>query len=75
MIKKGHDQLMDSQYLKRLTQYLSLVSADGQYAIAQQFAQITHNDPELLTQIYQQAVAGQSEFKDFYQLLQKIAVK
>ena len=75
MIKKDHDQLLDSQYLKRLTQYLSLVSADGQYAIVQQFAQITHNDPELLTQIYQQAVAGQSEFKDFYQLLQKIAVK
>lgn len=75
MIKKDHDQLLDSQYLKRLTQYLALVSADGQYVIVQQFAQITHNNPELLTQIYQQAVAGQSEFKDFYQLLQKIAVK
>ncbi|WP_295728835.1 AAA family ATPase [uncultured Limosilactobacillus sp.] len=75
MIKKYPSQMVDEKYLRRLMQYLVTVSADGQYAVIRQFAQLTHQNPEILSQLYRQANAGQNVAKNFYQLLQKVVVK
>lgn len=75
MMEKQSSRFVDDKFLQHFMQYVNTVSEDGQYAIIRQFAHLTREAPQLLDQLYQQALAGQNGAKEFYELLQKIAVK
>lgn len=74
LVTQEADRLTNEELLKRVLEYLETVSPDGQYAVIQSFAKAVHDHPTLLEQIYEHASAGQTTFREFYQLVQKVAV-
>ncbi|WP_251545861.1 ATP-binding protein [Limosilactobacillus caecicola] len=66
-------KLPEPAVLKHLLAALQVVSPDGQYAVVQQFAKLSHQNPTVLEKFYQQAQQD-SLTAEFYQLLQRIAV-
>ena len=69
---KSTAQFLQTTFIQRYIHYLTRISPDGQYAVIQQFAQLTHQHPELLKQLYEQATSDQTT-REFYELIQKIA--
>ena len=69
---KSTAQFLQTTFIQRYIHYLTRISPDGQYAVIQQFAQLTHQHPELLKQLYEQATSDQKT-REFYELIQKIA--
>ena len=74
LTQQAGEKFLDCDFLQRYLNYLAEVSPDGQYAIIQEFAQVTHQQPQLLTQLYERASQDQV-IADFYQTLQQIATK
>lgn len=75
LIQQDANQLTDESLLDRVLQYLKNISPDGQFAVVQVFARAIQAAPSLLEQIYQRAQDGQPVFKEFYELVQQIAVR
>lgn len=72
VIKENASRLVDDEFVQRLLALLKTVSHDGQYAVIQIFGQVTHDHPEILRRLYQQAQDEQSPSWNFYEYLQTI---
>lgn len=72
LIQQSPQQLTEQSFLERLMQFLKTLSSDGQYAVIQAFGKVSHQHPAILQTLYQQAQAGNTTAKNFYEYLQRI---
>lgn len=72
MIAQNRNLLTDDSFLRQLLALLKKLSSDGQYAVVQKFGQVSHDHPEILRTLHQNAQVAPNVSRDFYEFLQRI---